>query len=643
MSKRPSSPGTEDAATLVRYGEAKTISADEEAAPTVRAAAGDQQAFRERYLEGRLLGEGGMGRVVACLDQRIGREVALKVIQPGAIALPRQRELFEREARVQGQLEHPSIVPVYDLGVGPDGPYFTMRRVRGRTLESVIAGVAAENAEDVARYSRHRMLTAFVQLAQAVAFAHARGIVHRDLKPSNVMLGDYGEVYVLDWGIAKATRPTDPKVSVINLGAQDEETQRGQMVGTPGYMAPEQVLGDQLDIRADVYALGAVLFELLTLEPLLGESLASDAKAVFEATLTGVDARPSARAPQADIPPEFDAICERATHLDPERRHPSARELAEEVEAWLAGDRDVELRREMARSHVAAAGRALANDPDASGRSRAIGELNRAIALDPANDEVLSQLARLLLAPTQEEIPEVLEAFAEEDRQERRYLAKLGTISFTAWLALSPLLLWPGIRSWTSWFATIFLLTAAGTACAIAYFKRQLSTPMGFVILLSSTAAMGALGMLLGPFVLVPALAAQNTIYFAAFARSGAQRAVVVGIGTLAILGPYLLERTGILSPSMRFAEGAMTLLPRMTNLDRLPIEVMLIVGSVVMVILPSLMLARMNDRRLELKLRHLSHLWHLGQLVPTRVRDVRPEPGRGAVRGRREVPAVPE
>ena len=271
-----------------------------------------------------------MGEVRSCTDVRIGREVALKSIRREAAHHGEMRARFEREARVQGQLEHPSIVPVYDLDLRPDGAYFTMRRVRGETLEQVIARLRDGDPAYVERYSRHRLLSAFAQLAQAIAFAHARGVIHRDLKPSNVMLGDYGEVYALDWGLARTGALPEPDVTHVGADLMPLGTAVGAVIGTPGYMTPEQAEGasEALDPRTDVYALGAILFEILTLEPLHRQP----AQVALASTVAGVDARPSARAPQRGPPPEFDAVCARACALDPEARHASARELHAETD-----------------------------------------------------------------------------------------------------------------------------------------------------------------------------------------------------------------------------------------------------------------------------------------------------------------------
>ncbi|HTL34902.1 MAG TPA: serine/threonine-protein kinase, partial [Kofleriaceae bacterium] len=161
-------------------------------------------ALQARYRQQGLLGKGGMGEVRLIEDGVIGREVAVKTIAPTMSGDSGIRARFLREVRIQGQLEHPSIVPVYDLGIDEAGnDYFTMRRIAGRTLAKVLTSLARGEAEAVVAFPRNALLTVFRQICLAVAYAHSKGVVHRDLKPANVMIGDFGEVYVLDWGLAR--------------------------------------------------------------------------------------------------------------------------------------------------------------------------------------------------------------------------------------------------------------------------------------------------------------------------------------------------------------------------------------------------------------------------------------------------------
>jgi serine/threonine-protein kinase len=247
-----------------------------------------------RYRFEAFLARGGMAEVWRGRDTLLAREVALKVLREPAFSDGGLRPRFAEEARLVGQLEHPSIVPVYDLGELPDGrPFFAMRLVHGLTLAELLAGRATP-AEDLPRW-----VLVFERVCAAVAFAHARGLVHRDLKPSNVMLGDAGEVLVMDWGIAKAladrprpaqAAPTPALLSPAAGGAAtalgEAETLPGQAKGTPAFMAPEQARGEagRVGKASDVFGLGGILCVTLTglppyTEP--GEVLAGDVSGAF--------------------------------------------------------------------------------------------------------------------------------------------------------------------------------------------------------------------------------------------------------------------------------------------------------------------------------------------------------------------------
>ena len=218
------------------------------------------------------LGVGGMGEVALARDQDIGRHVAIKRLLPGLGADSLER--FAREVRIVGRLEHPGIVPVHDVGVdGAGRHYFVMKYVEGETLETIIEKLRQDDPLYRARYTPGRRVELFHELLQALRYAHARGVIHRDIKPSNVMVGAFGEVLLMDWGIAKEIGAADRPIDVAPpAGAADDpraafRTRHGSLIGTPAYMAPEQARGDnrRLDVRTDVYALSVLLHELLTL------------------------------------------------------------------------------------------------------------------------------------------------------------------------------------------------------------------------------------------------------------------------------------------------------------------------------------------------------------------------------------------
>jgi len=270
----------------------------------------------DRYERNRVLGTGGMGEVVLVRDRRIGREIAVKTVRVD-IASPAARRAFLAEARMQAQLEHPAIIPVYDIGIDEAGrEFFTMRAIAGITLSKVLSLLRSGDRETSQEYTTLKLLDVFRRLCLVVEYAHQKGVIHRDLKPANVMLGEYGEIYVLDWGLAQ--KHGDPK----------ESTDPGSPVlGTPGYIAPEQTFtGSQVDGRADVYALGAILFEILSLQRL---HVGRDSNEILKSTRRKHSVTAQQRAPERDIPPELDAAAPARPRSHPRsanrRSPPSAR------------------------------------------------------------------------------------------------------------------------------------------------------------------------------------------------------------------------------------------------------------------------------------------------------------------------------
>jgi len=286
-----------------------------------------------RYVAEGVVGEGGWGRVLAVKDRHLGRSVARKELRPEleeSSTLGRAYlERFLREARVTASLEHPGVVPVYELGTGGDGRhYFTMKHVQGRTLAAAIQ--AASTQAD-----RLALLGHFVDLCNAVAYAHSRSVIHRDLKPANVVLGEFGETVLLDWGLARLADASDLAKPETVPGPQAAgRTLIGEVLGTPAYMAPEQARGEsaQVDARADVWGLGAILYELISGQrPVQGDSAEEVLAQVGRGELESLaQAAPS-------TPPELVAIVQRAMAFDPADRYPTAEGLAREVDAWRTG------------------------------------------------------------------------------------------------------------------------------------------------------------------------------------------------------------------------------------------------------------------------------------------------------------------
>ncbi|MBN1770244.1 MAG: SUMF1/EgtB/PvdO family nonheme iron enzyme [Deltaproteobacteria bacterium] len=294
------------------------------------------------------LAEGGMGRILLAHDPTIGRVVAVKVMHTELSRDPEIRARFLAEARITGRLEHPNIVPVHALGVLPDGTAaFAMKRVRGEALSTILARIKARDAEARREHGRLRLLGVFQQVCQAVHFAHANGILHRDIKPANIMVGPFGEVFVMDWGIAKvigapvpepaeAGRSTETPSIVPGPGSIAGGTSVGAILGTPEYMAPEQAMGrhDQLDARSDVYALGATLYEILVGRPAFQGVTPMETIAWVVA---GPDPTFDESVDGTPIPADLKAICLRAMARRKEDRYASARELFLAVEAFVTG------------------------------------------------------------------------------------------------------------------------------------------------------------------------------------------------------------------------------------------------------------------------------------------------------------------
>ena len=281
------------------------------------------------------LGRGGMGTVYLAEDHDLNRQVALKVIN---LRAEQARPTFLKEAQILGQLEHPNIVPLYDIGFLSDGRlYCTMRRVRGRTLRDVITPMSAGDADTTRKYSLTRLMQIALQLLQAVGYAHDHGIIHLDLKPANVMLGEHGEVQVLDWGLAQLVRGAGSVTQTAPFG-------------TPGHMAPEQIRHEPLDHRADIFALGTILYELLVLRPAFDGKTTAD---VLEHVMTADPPRPRVVAADRQIPLALEAACVHALQKAADDRPQSARELADAVQLWLEAETDKTKRHQLAEEKAA--------------------------------------------------------------------------------------------------------------------------------------------------------------------------------------------------------------------------------------------------------------------------------------------------
>jgi tRNA A-37 threonylcarbamoyl transferase component Bud32 len=310
---------------------------------TLATTVGESTSSGLRYSILRPHAKGGLGEVFVARDEELHREVALKEIQDKHADHAESRARFLLEAEVTGGLEHPGIVPVYGLGHYGDGrPFYAMRFIRGDSLKHAIDRFHQDKPALPAgeRLLRLRqLLRRFVDVCNAIAYAHSRGVLHRDMKPGNVMLGKYGETLVVDWGLAKALGHADPDSAEgplqPNRGGDSGMTQAGSAVGTPAYMSPEQAAGrlDVLGPASDVCSLGATLYSLLTGR---GPFMGGNAGEVLSAVQKGQFPRP--RQVEPAVPAALEAVCLKAMALRPGDRYPSAQALAQDVERWLADE-----------------------------------------------------------------------------------------------------------------------------------------------------------------------------------------------------------------------------------------------------------------------------------------------------------------
>ena len=325
---------------------------DRAVAPMSGTRMGDGRDTLSRFTMLRMIGEGGLGSVWLARDEELNRTVAIKEMLLEKSNSPQYLERFRREAMITGLLEHPNVVPLYMFGVDSESgkPFYAMRFLGKQTLDDAIEEYhVRRKAGHTGAIDLHRLLTVFLDVCQAIAYAHSRGVVHRDLKPDNVALDSFGQVIVLDWGIAKVLNDGELAVQA-SLSTSDNtdllltKTVHGEIIGTPLYMAPEQASGalDEIDERTDVFGLGAILYAILSGQaPHQQSSLTTEDLSLKERLKIIAQAPiPLPRDFDSQVPREIEDICMRAMSQHRYTRHSSAKELAEDVERWMAGQND---------------------------------------------------------------------------------------------------------------------------------------------------------------------------------------------------------------------------------------------------------------------------------------------------------------
>ena len=343
----------------------------------------------------RNLAQGGIGTVFVAIDLDLKREVAIKELKGKFANVRAIVQRFEAEATVTGNLEHPNIVPIYATGRRSDGrPYYAMRLIQGRSMQVVISELHGDYGPKIDFRNNavaRDLLLRFVTVCRAIGFAHSRGVLHRDLKPSNIMVGDFGETLVVDWGLARNLQNIDPKHNQstepeFNQGILLDKTLQGTIVGTPGYMSPEQVAGHNGDITvaSDIYSLGATLFQILTNNiPYLhtGSESSIRNKSKDSAAVASPEGNTDVCVQSSiqfgsqhpldhfgSLPASLDAICRQAMQCDPRKRYRNAELLATDLEAWLLDepvsvlpDTSLQKVRRWAKTHPAAVAGGLAS------------------------------------------------------------------------------------------------------------------------------------------------------------------------------------------------------------------------------------------------------------------------------------------
>lgn len=303
----------------------------------------NHQLNYEKYHVRDKIAEGGMGSIHKVYDKNLNRSSVLKIILPKIQEDPALFRQFIKEAQITARLEHPNIIPVHDIGIiDGDRLHFAMKEVHGETLATILRHIKDGSRDHSERFTYYALLTVYRKICDAVAFAHSLGILHRDIKPENIMVGGFGEVLLMDWGIAKLISDEEIELpeqidAAFTSVASSESTQAGVVKGSPAFMSPEQARGlvNEIDERSDIFLLGSTLYNIATLHaPYTGNDIEETLRNAQQGNLIGA----ALRAPDRDIPRELLRIIEKAMAIDPDQRYANAELLIKDIDALLEGN-----------------------------------------------------------------------------------------------------------------------------------------------------------------------------------------------------------------------------------------------------------------------------------------------------------------
>jgi len=289
-----------------------------------------------RYIYFKKIAEGGKCLIHSCRDLHLGRVVCHKTLRSEFADDPEEQKLFLREARVTAMLQHPNTAPVYEVGFDTKGHYyFTMKLVSGVTLREVLDDLIQSDSTAQKEWDLARLIDVVIQVGQVLYYAHVHGVVHCDIKPENIVVGEYGEVLLLDWGLAHILDGAEGAAAEARIADEAAVRSRTSHQGTPQYMSPEQIKGDELDHRTDIYSLGGILFEVLTMQQLAwGETLDE----MLANKTNNAPPTPRVVAPDREIPVPLESICLRCIQLNAEHRIQTTLELIHELLYWIRVD-----------------------------------------------------------------------------------------------------------------------------------------------------------------------------------------------------------------------------------------------------------------------------------------------------------------